>query len=59
MKLFNIFKRNPCKECDYYIKESNICQLKSSAMDSPWPSLADRLFCESCKYENKKNNDKN
>ena len=51
-KLIKWFKRNPCKNCDYY-KENNICQSKKVATCGchPYVNWFDRLFCEPYKAE--------
>ena len=43
-----IIKRNPCKNCDYYRKENNVCQSKKVATcgNHPYVTLFDRLSCE-------------
>ena len=52
-KLIKWLKRKPCKECDYYCKENNVCQSKKVATcgNHPYVNLIDRLFCESYKAE--------
>lgn len=47
-KLIEWLKRNPCKNCEYYHKENNVCQSKKVATcgNHPYVNLADRLFCE-------------
>ena len=45
-----LFKRNPCAECVYYVKENNTCQSKKVATSGyGYVSFFDRLFCEPCK----------
>ena len=46
MKLLELFKRNPCKECMYYVSTNNVCQSKKCASNSPYVTIIDRLFCE-------------
>lgn len=47
MKIIKLLKRNPCKECLYYIKENNICHSKKAATCGlhPYVSLFDRMYC--------------
>jgi len=54
-KKMKLFKRNPCAECDYYIKENNTCQSKKvSTYGSGYVSFIDRMFCEPYKGEKEK-----
>ena len=47
MKLKEILKRNPCSECDYYIKENNTCQSKKCGTGGDGRvDFIDKLFCE-------------
>lgn len=57
-KLIQWFKRNPCKDCDYYHSHSNICQSKkvSTCGCHPYVNWFDRLFCESHKAESEVDN---
>lgn len=47
-KLIQWFKRNACKECDYYHAESNVCQSKKCETCGchPYVNWFDRHFCE-------------
>ena len=46
-------KRNPCAECDFYVKKNNTCQSKKCATcgNRSKVSLIDRLFCEPYKQK--------
>ena len=48
MKLFDIFKRNPCKECVRYHNENNTCQSKKiyTCGTNPYVGFLDRMFCK-------------
>ena len=51
----SIFNRNPCIECDYYIKENNTCQSKKcSNIGNPYITILDKLFCTPYKSKDKK-----
>lgn len=52
-KLIKWFKRNPCKNCDYYNKVNNICQSKKVATCGchSYVNWFDRLFCEPYTYK--------
>ena len=47
-KLIQWFKRNACKECDYYHAENNVCQSKKCETCGchPYVNWFDRHFCE-------------
>lgn len=54
MKIIERFKRNPCKECLYYVKENNLCQSKKCSVQGgsyPFVTKLDRMFCEPYKGE--------
>lgn len=57
-KFIKWFKRNPCKNCDFY-KENNICQAKKVTTCSchPYVNWFDRHFCEPYRAENEGNNE--
>lgn len=59
-KLIGLLKRNPCKDCDYYRKENNVCQSKKVATcgNHPYVNWFDRHFCEPYKAEGGDKNDK-
>lgn len=42
------FKRNVCKECDYYCSENNVCQSKKCETCGihPYVNWFDRHFCQ-------------
>jgi hypothetical protein len=44
-------KRNPCKECMYYIKENNTCQSKKCASNNPYITKIDRMLCKAKQEE--------
>lgn len=47
MKVSNLFKRNPCKKCDYYHSENNTCQSKKCCTGGTGRvTFLDRLLCE-------------
>lgn len=52
-KIFEWLKRNPCKECIYYIVTNNTCQSKKCATcgNHSEVTIIDRLFCEPCKEQ--------
>ena len=52
-KIFEWLKRNPCKECKYYIVTNNTCQSKKCATcgNHSEVTIIDRLFCEPCKEQ--------
>lgn len=54
--LIQWFKRNPCKECDYYRPKNNICQSKKCATYGCYPHVdwIDRHFCQPYKTEKKR-----
>lgn len=58
-KLIQWFKRNACKECDYYCSKNNVCQSKKVATCGchPYVNLTDRLFCKPYKAESEAEND--
>lgn len=47
-KLIQWFKRDACKECDYYHAENKVCQSKKCATCGchPYVNWFDRHFCE-------------
>ena len=49
MKLLDLFKRNPCKECKFYVEKNNTCQSKKCASNNPYITKLDKMFCEPCK----------
>lgn len=58
-KLIQWFKRNPCKDCDYYHSHNNICQSKkvSTCGCHPYVNWFDRHFCEAHKAESEAANE--
>jgi len=52
-KLIKWFKRNACKECDYYYPENNVCQSKKCETCGchPYVNWFDRHFCTPHKTE--------
>ena len=46
MKILEWLKRNPCKECKYYVKDNNTCQSKKCSSNNPYITRFDKLFCE-------------
>ena len=54
-KVLNIIRRNPCKECMYYVPENNTCQSKKCASSNPYVTFTDRLYCEPAKPEGEEN----
>lgn len=50
-KIIKWFKRNPCIECEYYEKKTNICHSKKCGTHGlhPYVNKIDKLFCEACK----------
>ena len=46
MKIIERLKRNPCKECMYYVSTNNVCQSKKCASNNPYVTIFDRLLCE-------------
>ncbi len=44
--LFKWLKRNPCKECDFYVPCNNTCVSKKCNSSDPYVRFFDRLFCE-------------
>lgn len=47
------FKRNPCKECDYYCATNNTCQRKKHATYNPYVGKLDKMFCDPYKVDKK------
>jgi len=47
-KLIQWFKRNACKDCDYYYPENNVCQSKKCETCGchPYVNWFDRHFCQ-------------
>lgn len=52
-KLKEWFHRDPCKECDYYVKENGTCQSKKCSTSNPYVTKLDKLFCEPYKQGGK------
>ena len=52
-KLIQWFKRNACKDCDYYYPENNVCQSKKCVTCGchPYVNWFDRHFCQPYKAE--------
>ena len=48
MKIQEMLKRNPCKECLFYSEGNNVCQSKKVATAGvhPYVNFLDRFFCE-------------
>lgn len=46
MNIIKRLKRNPCEECIYFVKETNVCQSKKCACNTPYISKLDKMFCE-------------
>ena len=61
-EIIEFCKRNPCKECKFYVSINNTCQLKKCSFNNPYVTKIDRLFCEADKYkaesENKNEQDR-
>lgn len=53
MSIIKRFKRNSCKECDYYCATNNTCQSKKCATNNPYVSKFDRMLCEPYKADKK------
>lgn len=50
-KIIKRCKRNPCKECKFYVSVNNTCQSKKCSSNNPFVTKIDRLFCEAYKAE--------
>ena len=44
-KIIQWFKKNPCKECDFYIASNNTCVSRKCGGAVPYISFFDKLFC--------------
>ena len=51
MNIFERLKRDPCKECIYFCKKTNICESKKCASNNPYITKLDKMFCEPLKKE--------
>lgn len=53
MSIIERFKRNPCKECDYYCATNNTCQRKKHVTYNPYVGKLDKMFCDPYKVDKK------
>ena len=51
MNIIERLKRDPCKECDYYVPANGLCHSKKCASNNPYVTKFDRMFCEPYKQE--------
>lgn len=57
MTVIERLKRNPCKECLYYVKENNLCQSKKCSVQGgnyPFVTKFDKMFCKPMKGRKEK-----
>lgn len=50
----NLLRKNPCKECKFYVSVNNTCHSKKCSSNNPYVTKIDRLFCETYKAESEK-----
>lgn len=51
MNIFERLKRDPCKECIYFVEKNNVCESKKCTSNNPYITKFDKVFCEPRKKE--------